>query len=356
MVVELAREFAKEGMEVHVVLMALRGRYLHLVPEGVQLVDLKCNRLWTSLPRFMVYADRARPDAIVASMPLANSFAAMAKVLVRKPPKILLTEHNSRSVALDPQTGLGSAGILHRLCRMSYPRADALIGVSVGVKNRLLAEYPNAGGRVHAICNPALPPESPSEVGPPPHPWLAEEGLHCCVTVGRLVPQKDHQLLIRAIARLRSEREVRLIIVGEGEERRRLTTLIEELRLHDVVDLVGFRHDRLAFMRWADVFVLSSVHEGFGNVLVEAMAMQTQVVSTDCPSGPSEILGGGRFGRLVPVGDAAALGRAIRDALDHPLDPGLMRRRAESFSPERAAADYLKLIEGLLSPKATGAA
>jgi glycosyltransferase involved in cell wall biosynthesis len=165
--------------------------------------------------------------------------------------------------------------------------------------------------------------------------------------VGRLVPQKDFTTLIRAFARLRRVVAAKLLILGEGPERGRLNTVIRDLQLEADVELAGFAPNPFAYMRRAAAVVLSSRYEGFGNVLVEAMACGTPVVSTDCPSGPSEILEGGRYGPLVAVGDETGLADAMQRVLRHPIDPGELKARAAAFSVDVIADQYHALIAGL---------
>jgi PAS domain S-box-containing protein len=118
------------------------------------------------------------------------------------------------------------------------------------------------------------------------------------------------------------------------------------VKIADDVDVPGFVPNPLAYMARAAVFVLSSTWEGFGNVLVEALACGCPVVSTDCPSGPAEVLDHGRYGRLVPVGDEAAMAEAILATLDAPPDPVLLRARARMFSVDQALDRYLGLLLG----------
>ena len=135
------------------------------------------------------------------------------------------------------------------------------------------------------------------------------------------------------------------MFVGDGAGRDALLSLAQELGVADRVILAGFHPDPTPFYKTADLFVLSSDYEGFGNVIVEALACGTPVVSTDCPSGPGEILDGGRFGRLVPVDDAEAMAEAMHAALDAPADPGALKHRAADFLPELAARKYLDLLD-----------
>jgi glycosyltransferase involved in cell wall biosynthesis len=138
----------------------------------------------------------------------------------------------------------------------------------------------------------------------------------------------------------------RLVILGEGEKRTELEALAVRLGIAGNTSFFGFDANPFKYMAHCAVFVLSSRWEGFGNVLVEAMTCGAQVVSTDCPSGPAEILENGKYGRLAPPGDAAALATAIDAALDDPLPVKLIRARADAFSVEAATEKYLRLLTG----------
>jgi glycosyltransferase involved in cell wall biosynthesis len=159
-----------------------------------------------------------------------------------------------------------------------------------------------------------------------------------------LSAQKDYPTLLRAFASVRSRRPVRLVILGEGEELVRIQELAVELGIRSDVDLPGFLDRPYPLMAHCRVFALTSAWEGFGNVLVEALACGAQIVSTDCPSGPAEILDNGKYGRLVPVGDFVALAGAIEDALDHPLPVEGLKKRAKAFSSETAVSAYLQIL------------
>jgi glycosyltransferase involved in cell wall biosynthesis len=179
------------------------------------------------------------------------------------------------------------------------------------------------------------------------HPWFNSD-VEVLLGVGRLTPQKDFATLLRTVARLREDRDVRLIILGEGEERDQLQDLCRELGIADHVDLHGFVDNPIKYMARSDVFVLSSVWEGFGIVVVEALASGTPVVSTCGDEGPGEILEDGRYGRLVPSGDDKALSEAILKTLNHPDQPATKDeriRRARDFSVEEAIDKYWSIVE-----------
>ncbi len=154
---------------------------------------------------------------------------------------------------------------------------------------------------------------------------------------------KDFSVLIRAFAKVRAKRDCRLVILGEGELRPELEALVRELDVQDSVQLPGFVNNPYAWMSRAELFVLSSAWEGFGNVLVEAMACGATVVSTDCPSGPSEILEGGKWGPLVPVGDVDALAERMLEALSSPTDVNA-KLRARDFDYAAIVGQYIETL------------
>ena len=288
-------------------------------------------------------------------MPQENLIAIQARALAGVPTRLVLTEHNtlSRRVAT-----ARSANYRHipPLVARQYPRAEAIVGVSRGVADDLARQSGLPRERISVIYNPVVPHDVLARTTPPPsHPWLQAGEVPVVLGVGSLVPQKDFPTLLRAFARVRRSRPARLVILGEATDdaatpRRRdeLRRLAAELGVAQDLDLPGYVDDPYPWMARASVFVLSSTYEGFGNVLPEAMACGCPVVSTDCPSGPEEILDGGRYGRLVPVGDDRALGEAIVATLDDPPAPEALRRRAARFSVEGAIDQYERLIVGLI--------
>jgi glycosyltransferase involved in cell wall biosynthesis len=227
-----------------------------------------------------------------------------------------------------------------------YSWADAIAPVSEGVAEDLthLARRPLK--QMQVIYNPVVTPQLFEKANEPvEHEWFATNAPPVILGVGRLSVQKDFPTLIRAFALVRKHIPARLMILGEGEDRSQLEVLIEELGLSADVTLPGFVSNPYAFMSKAGVFALSSVYEGLPTVLIEAMAVGTPVVSTDCPSGPREILDGGKYGSLVPVKDVQAIADAILTQLTSQKNTAVAQQRSQSFSLETAVNKYLKLIE-----------
>jgi glycosyltransferase involved in cell wall biosynthesis len=301
--------------------------------------------LWRRLPALADYLRSARPNAVLAAEPRYNAIAVWARRLSRLDCRIVLSEHIHASSHASASPWADKQVL--PLLRSAYLKADAIVTASVGVADDLAAHVGIPRDRITTVYNPVVTPDLLFKAREPvDHPWFAAGQPPVILAAGRLQPQKDFATLIRAFAVLRSSRPARLVILGAGTEfeRAALTTLATELGVARDVEIPGFAHNPFAFMSHAAVFVLSSRYEGLGNVLIEALACGTPVVSTDCPSGPREILEDGRFGRLAPVGDAVALAQAIERTLDAPLPPERLRARAERFSAARAAEDYLDLL------------
>ena len=206
---------------------------------------------------------------------------------------------------------------------------------------------------IRVIYNPVVTPAVLAKMQQPvDHPWFAAGEPPVILGVGRLVSQKDFPTLVEAFAIVRQQRSARLMILGEGEDREKLEAQISALGLQDDVALPGFAENPYAYMAHANVFALSSIFEGFGNVVAEAMAAGTAIVSTDCPSGPAEILEGGRYGKLVPVNDPAALAEGILATLEAPIAADILRQRAQEFSVDRVTDQYIEVLSRLAPPKA----
>lgn len=224
-------------------------------------------------------------------------------------------------------------------------RSEHVVTVSNGVRDGLLALTGLPPGKVSTIYNPVVTPdldEWQKEV--PAHPWMVDDGPPVVLATGRLVDEKEFPTLLKAFHILTRIRELRLIILGEGERRQQLEEFIRSLGLQDKVSLPGWTANPFALMSRASLFVMSSRFEGLGLALIEALACGCPCVSADCPSGPSEILEDGRVGSLVPVGDHVALADAMGRVLDNPPDKKMLRRRAAFFSAEKAVDAYEKLI------------
>lgn len=341
----LAQAFAKRGLAVDLVLAKASGPYLEQVPPEVRLVDLQASRILTSLPALVRYLRRERPAVLLSALEHANIVALLAKWLSFMPTRVAVSVHST--LHLTSQGGTSRDRLALFLVRYFYPRAAAVVAVSQGVAKDLADFGRLSPEKTRVVYNPVPILEISDKAREPvAFSWFAPNEQPVILAAGRLTSAKDFQTLIRAFALLRQERAARLLILGEGEERLHLEKLVQELGLERDVVLPGFVDNPFAYMSRAAVFVLSSAWEGFGNVLVEAMACGCPVVSTDCPGGPAEILENGRYGSLVPVGDAESMAKSIMSVLALPRETQALQQRAMDFAVDKIADQYLEVLGG----------
>jgi len=341
--ITLAQEFSRAGHEVEFVLMQARGELLEEARANFSVVDLATPRA-RALPLALArHLRRRRPDALLVAMWPLTVIAPLAARLSGCRCKVLVSEHGILSAQYRDW------GRIHRVALRSsmaigYRLADRRVGVSSGVAADIAALSGLPHDAFDVIHNPISPRPEPSTdaIHDAEALWSSRKGARI-VTVGTMKAVKNHALLLRAFAQI-DRPEARLMFVGDGEGKAGLRALAADLAIAGQVIFAGFHPDPTPFYQTADLFVLSSDYEGFGNVIVEALACGVSVVSTDCPSGPAEILENGRFGMLVPVGDPSALAQAIERAMSATPDPVALQARAADFAPEIAAEKYLRLL------------
>ncbi len=341
--VDLANAFARRGFTVDLVLVECTGPYLKSVSKQVRIVDLRCRRVILSLPALVRYLRRERPKAILSALKHANVVAVLANKISRGKSRLVVSERNYLTIS-SHRSILKRDRLLPFFMRVAYPMADGIAAVSEGVAGDLSTAIGIPQKRIKVIYNP-VDTEQIDKLSRLPviHPWFESGHYQVVISMGRLTAQKDFQTLIRAFAKIKERRPVRLIILGEGELRRELTHLCMHLGVEETVDFPGFMDNPYAWVRHAALFVLSSAWEGLPGALIQAMACGTRVVSTDCPSGPAEILENGRWGRLVSVGDVDAMAAAMVLALDDTRPPDVVKR-AQDFSAKRAIDSYLRIL------------
>lgn len=343
MFMHLGRGFARQGIQVDMVLSRAEGPFRSEVPEEVRMVDLGAPRVLFSLPGLVRYLRRERPGALLSALDHANVIAVLAQHIARVPTKVVVSVHSTPSRVVANAATL-RARLMPLWVKPFYPRAHAVVAVSQGVAGELVHKLGIPAEKVHTIYNPIITPELFEKAEEPlEHPWFKESEPPVVLGVGRLTPAKDFATLLRAFALVRAQRPARLMILGEGELRSELEQLARDLGIEKDVALPGFVQNPYPYMKRAGVFVLSSRWEGLPTVLVEALALGTPVVSTDCPSGPAEILEGGRFGTLVRQGDEKALADAVLHTLQQPRSPA-QAHVYERFTIEYALKQYSQLL------------
>lgn len=346
---KLASGLAERGQPVDLVLARAEGPFLDELHPDVNVVDLRARRLATAVLPLARYLRTRRPSAVFSALDYVNVVAVVARALSRVDVPLVVSERNTLSAAVSNSSSRRTRLMPH-LIRWTYPHATAVAAVSVGVAEDLVELCDLPRHSVVVLNNPVVTPEvRRMRCEPVSHPWLSDPASRTVLAAGRLIPQKDFGTLITAFATVRRSRDAKLVILGDGPMREELLDLAARLGIAADVSLPGFCANPYPAMSAADVFVLSSRWEGSPGALIEAMYCGAPVVATDCPSGPRQILDGGRHGRLVPVGDAGAMAGAIVDALDGRVP----RPPEESWSPydqEQVVTSYLQLLLGPVSP------
>ena len=344
----LAAEFARMGLTVDLLSINLAGPLVNDLPAGVHIIDLHSRRTLRAIPALARYLRRHRVRHLLSASFHANLCAILASRFVRSGMTVHLTEHIALSQAL-PRLPPFKRLVISVLIRLLYPLADGVIAVSAEAAE----DVRRLGGlddrRVRAVMNPVVTARMLEAAAEPiAHPWLHRPGCPVVVAVGRLAAQKDFPTLLRAFSVVRRGRRAKLLILGEGEDRAKLERLVADLEIRDDVELLGHVRNPYPYLTHADLFVLSSAWEGLPTTLIEALALGVPVVSTDCRSGPKEILEGGLCGALVPVGGVAALARAMTAALE--VQRGAARSAAPDlarYTPRFAAERYLDVFREL---------
>ena len=343
--INLAEGLLAENMEVKFVLLKKGyGSLAKEIPDGVDVVELSATNFLLAFLKLHIFLRKEKPSVVLSLSTPANIISIFATHLILNKIRVIV----STQVAV--KTGVGSTKfkaffkpIVYRI----YNLADVVHAVSLGVAQDL-ENFGVKKEKLEIIYNPIISNNIDKRANEwVSHPWFARRGervVPVVIGVGRLVAQKDFPTLLRAFALARKERNMKLAILGEGEDRNMLEILARDLGIEEDFCLLGFNNNPYSYIKNADVFVLSSAWEGFGNVLAEAIALGVPAVSTDCPHGPAEILEGGKYGKLVRVGDVNALAEAILYTLEYPLPVSRLTEGAQRFTIKTITEKYLKIM------------
>ncbi len=345
----IAEEFRRRGVDVTLVLHRLRGELAQQVPAGLRVVDLNSKRTLNDIQLLGRFLRAEKPDLLLANLDLNNIAALLAKALAFSRTQVVICQHNPISSSF-----VACENWLYRFVGISYRMLMPLIARAVAVSHGVAEELHRMGGlpkaNIMTINNPVIGPDFQARCEKAvEHPWFDQPGQPVFVTAGRLVVQKDHETMIRALALHRRHGNSRLIMLGTGPLQAELEALVQALGLSEAVDFIGYQPNALPFFRRADAFVLSSRCEGFGNVLVEAMGCGTPVISARCAHGPAEILDEGRYGLLVEPRDAEALAEGMNQVttLRERFPAALLRQRAADFSYEACSSRYINMLKAM---------
>jgi len=348
----LARGFTDRGIPVDLLLVNAEGPLLAQVPAGIRVIALKRQRLLAKLPlvRNMVplvrYLQAERPAVLLSAFEQTNIAALWAGHLARSSTRIVVSAHFPFTRHFSQSGRLRDRHLMRPLVHRFYRWADAIVAVSQGAA----ADLANVAGlpreRIRVIYNPVPADLTARAAQPLDHPWFAAGAPPVILAVGRLTPQKNFSMLIRAFALVRQHRQARLLILGDGWKRDALEALVCELGLEDDVALPGFVDNPYPYMSRAAVFALSSSWEALPVVLLEALTLGTPIVATDCDSGPHEILEGGRWGTLVLVENPTALADALIEVLNSPEKRVVSAEARARFRIDHVVDQYLELLYG----------
>lgn len=348
--ISVANGLADIGCRVSIAVLRDEGELRSAVSPQIEIIDLGASslRYRSSLTPLIGYFRHHAPDVFICA--LYTEPALIARMLTRNSCRFISTVHlSSRAFIAQGGARPMSMKIAAFLSRLVGNRSDAVVTVA-----RTLEEEVAASGidrkKIHTIYNPVVRPDMAQKLlETVDHPWYADRSKKLIFTAGRLEVQKDHDTLIRSFAKVREQIDARLLIAGGGSLREQTQALIDRLGLADCVQLLGPVPNVLPYMAGADLFALSSVAEGLPTVLIENMYCGTPIVSTNCPTGPDEILDGGRYGDLVPVRDVDALADAMIKNLREPkVSSDTLKARAMEFTVEIAAQKYLRLINDIM--------
>lgn len=337
----LAMGLLQRGWQVDLLVVNASGPLRHEIPAQARFFDLNKPRATNTLGGVIQYLRANQPNVVLSSQTHLNAIAILSRIFSGWKGRLVLNEqiaileHAKFSASKKDRFNPLVAKLLYRF-------GDAIIGVSQAAADELKQVTGLPADRVSVAYNPIVSPEliERSKVIPD-HPWFKDPQLQVILGAGRFTEQKDFITLITSFkAVYQANTKARLVILGEGKLEAEYRALIDAYQLQNVVDLPGFQANPYSYMRYSKLFVLSSRWEGFGNVLVEAMACGTAVVSTDCPHGPAEVLENGKFGLLVPPADPAALADAILKSLGNPPDPTMLIQRSLDFSVEKIIDQY----------------
>lgn len=346
MLVNLANGCTAQGVAVDLIVNRADGQYFSLLSSGVRVVELDTPHPLRRTFALARYLRHEMPAALLSAKGKDDRVALWAKRLARVDVPVFLRVGTTISAMLAKKAWNPIRNWWwRRATRRLFMRADGIIAVSQGVGLDLARLFGLPSDRIRVVPNPVVTPALyHSAAQSPGHPWLEGGEIPVILGVGRFARVKDFSTLISAFAQVRRHRPARLVLLGDGNQRPRLEALARDLGVHEDVDMPGFTANPYAYMSRASLFVLSSIREGSPNALTEALALGLPVVATDCPSGPREILEGGRYGKLVPVGDVNALAEAMLETLNSLPDREFLKSAVARHTVDASTQLYLQAL------------
>jgi glycosyltransferase involved in cell wall biosynthesis len=333
---------AQAGYPVDLLKIGRHGPYLDAAqPDNLRVIEFNTRHVYTALPELIGYLQEVRPEVLFTDKDRVNRTAILAVALSGVDIRMVLRSGTTVSINLASRSRFDRF-VQSNSMRYLYRRAYAILTPSEGAADDFAKTIGLPRDRITAVPSPIITPRFLQQLDRPlDHPWFQPGEPPVILGAGELCRRKDFTTLIRAFALLADSRDCRLMILGKGRARDTLEQEVSRLGIEDRVSLPGFVETPYPYMKRASLFVLSSLWEGMGNVLVEAMAAKTPVVSTNCPSGPGELLSGLSANVLVKPGDASAMAEAMAAQLDNPTPESELLAAVEAYRLENSVARYL---------------
>jgi len=340
----LIPSIASRGIGVDLLHVRKHGPYLDNVPDNVRVIDLGVSNTVPAFFPVMRYLRKNKPDVLLSDKDKVNRLAYLATKFTGVDTRLVF--RMGTTVSNDLATcGKFKQWTHYRSMHHLYPKVSTVIVPSLGVANDMAEFAKISVDDITVVHNPIVTPSFLEKMkDSTDHPWFGQTDIPVILGVGELTRRKGFDVLLKAFAQTLAQRPCRLVILGKGKALSELTSLSESLGITDFVDFLGFQDNPSKYMKAAELFVSASTHEGFGNVIVEAMAAGTPVVATDCPSGPREILKDGRLGRLVPVNDVDAMAQAITHMLIDPTPQDVLADAMHEYHIDTITDQYLAAL------------
>jgi glycosyltransferase involved in cell wall biosynthesis len=344
MMMKISNELHHRGHNIELIVAKSKGPMKSCLNNNIDINYINGRNSFDTILSLYNYTREANMDVLFSTLEIPNISSVLTAKILYSTPVVLrcanIYSNRERS---------GKYKIIPLLKRLTYPKSDSIISISNGVFidiSQTVRDIPEGSSIIH---NPAYDSSINKKCRDPvDHDWLNDDNKKVIISVGNLKPQKDYPTMLRCISELQDKSEMYLVILGKGKQKENLMKLADELGIQDRISFEGFVNNPYSYMSKADVFALSSEWEGFGNVIVEAMACGTPVVCTDCPGGASEILNDGKYGSLVPVGDEEALASAIWEMLNNPTDSSTLKSRAKDFDVRHIVDQYERVFNSVV--------